>query len=234
MWMAATAVVLAVFRATDNREHLAWPKNAVEISRNTCLSILSGACLASLGAFAIRYWRRVPVLRQPGHLLLLVYTFIVFRDLGSEWLDPIHYRHVRLVVAFELARLISCAGGLVLLNMEWRWRSLFAWLAAIPCLYFVVALYPMLAFRLAEVPNPWSPAYLWSTIIFLAAIIALGAVDIFTKSRRDWLHWVGVSVVLALQVFAIANSFYLDWRLGHPPAHHYSYSRVEVPASENS
>src|SRR6185503_15074836 len=85
-----------------------------------------------------------------------------------------------------------CCTLLLTLRIEWRWRGVFVATAGGRLMMIVAALSAWLDFPLGAILSlTYSP---WAMLFWFLVLVAIAVWDILASARRDWLHWVGVSV----------------------------------------
>jgi hypothetical protein len=153
---------------------------------------------------------------QPGHWLLLLgvataaldgATTLFVRCVLARWLDPWEEWHVIQWIGWG-------AGAIVLLAFlfapikEWRWRLPIAVGLALAASRSVLLFLVWRGFRNGRSPFAWETPARWEAAGIALAVLALAAAaatDLVYRQRRDWLHWLGVAVCLALAAAELAN-----------------------------
>ncbi|HUE74389.1 MAG TPA: hypothetical protein VMP01_26135 [Pirellulaceae bacterium] len=234
LWMLGTGISLTYSRAKlvwfeparsqlDNiidAEALATWQQAVAV----VICPFAGAAVAALLATGWQLARRKPIpCSQPGHWLLLVAGVAFLNNVTDA---VMRYLTLRALLAEQDYSLLTSLriGLLAIINLgvaalffvAWRftlgpkrWRFYFACGAMI---YGLAAPLTLAIFAIGLTELPTEPLMVLAAIIFLPLAIALVisfvwsvAKDIWSKERRDLLHWIGVIVVIGTAVVTVAD-----------------------------
>jgi hypothetical protein len=210
LWTFCSAAVLTLFRTIESLQG-DLPEGYASVQRvSSVLSgVISGAVLA--GAIVLVHTRvrgTPPMLRHPGHWLLLVTAIVTLTQLAAYVLILLLFgigdmfflliygaTSLFAVIAYVLA---------VLRNVAVRWKVCFGAIAAIDALQgiFYVGIWafgPQLAILTAVAR--WGHPFLAGWV----AVVSL--VDLVVGQRRDWLHWTGVTT------YAMTSGIALIWMI---------------------
>jgi hypothetical protein len=201
LWLLATAVVLGFeqwrLKVSESDATFRWYFNG----RLLFFAPLEGACLASL---ALCFGKRFP--SEPGHWCLVIrgtdYASVTAQEavnffIGEAWLNALPawlsviYGHSPLVAPAALA--LFAAG-----QFQKFWRATFIAIAVNP---LTSVLHTLLVINFKG--NRWFlDEFSWSLgsrlVYSLPALLAVCAVVNERPSRQDFLHWVGVAVMLLI------------------------------------
>jgi hypothetical protein len=153
---------------------------------------------------------------QPGHWLLLLALAVALLDgattlfvqgVAARWLDPWEEWFVIQWIGWGAGAVIVLAFLFAPLR-DWRWRLPLAAALILAASRSLLMLITWIGYRKGapllawETPARWEAA--WIAVAAITLILA-GVVDFVVRCRRDWLHWTGVAVCLALAATELAN-----------------------------
>ena len=219
VWTAFTAVVLTVFLAISPPE-----EDTVGLERmwlygvRFAYSIIYGAALTGMMIFVrwIVTAKSFAVL-QPGHWLLMLVAIGAMIDgavaIVIKWfVEPNWWRHsnagfelwlLHQVVGYGAAVFVGIA-MVILSRVERGWRLAFAGfvvLFGVECALSLITF--LVERRTLRWDTPWYLPHAGISVggaIFTLIAFALIIVDHRCGIQRDWLHWTGLAVALALAV----------------------------------
>jgi hypothetical protein len=236
LWMAGSAVLLLFMRRMDERFADLLPEGWQTFQRVMHLvqSMIFGAALTGFPLFYFYWRRRSPYPRHPGHwLLLLLGTGLLLHWVLFETtpVNPQHdyesykywavFRHslstaveslLLVTASVFLIRSRSIIWSLVLLGTVLL--SALEWLAVLIEYDFVPGIRRLASPYSSGLPYPLF-LYVYRATITLPQLGVMAAclVDVFTRTRRDWAHWMGVCCFLLGAASAWAWQF---WSMLNP------------------
>ncbi len=207
-----------------------------ELLHISFLGLVVGFAFASLLMAPVAWYLKAPYPRDPGHWLLMVHGIaaILFRGLfigillffrphdggdGADWLDLTHWFRVwqmcHLLALMFYSTLFLTGAILSPGGVHWRiiWAVFFARFV-IEILYGSVCLLELIIFRSSNLENllmyPWATA---PQMVMIPVIMSGALVDLLQKRERDWLHWLGLVVVVLLiladVVFPVIHFYFI-------------------------
>ncbi|MEQ8785691.1 MAG: hypothetical protein RIC55_05310 [Pirellulaceae bacterium] len=236
LWTVGSALVLLFFRRVDAIHSPELPadwrlfRQVMQVSS----SMTYGAALASFSMFYFYRRRRSPYPFHPGHWLLLkmglgiLASWLLLETLPNDVegdLDSNRWSiSLRVVVESGLNVLVlTTAAVLLIINRSVTWAvvlliaSLLSFLAALSLLAELDIL-PGISLRNSR--SPMSLVQQLYTILRFAGVtvaqigaVAAGLLDIVTRTRRDWVHWLGVCCFVSIGVSSWA---WIIWSILNP------------------
>ncbi len=227
IWLAATVVLLAIYVAED----IAYGRIQQGVGPWTTY-VLQGVSAAVFGAalvgagILVRFSRVATINRfQPGHWLIINFAIVGFLGM-LFW--PIWRRYstepntslmICTAIYIMITGVLFCYAAMRL-NDAKRWKASFGFFAAV---YLLVSIIPvlialpgtlrssilrsmpilLLEFGMIALLAAFLIIAIIAIIMFLAAIV----IDVRTKCRRDWLHWLGIVTVASIPLINVA------WRI---------------------
>jgi hypothetical protein len=233
LWTAATAALLSLnlTLAGDSIGH--GPTAALWVHRvsQTIDAIILAAALVGSGVLIQARCYTMLNRLQPGHWLVMIVSLEFVLHIAAQLLYPVLQLNgigsmpIVQGVAVVTTGLITAAYVLAFLKLRdaKRWKVLMG-AKAIAAIMTTLVLLVMLVLWLLS-PSPYGPAtslawiYLFPSICSLVAFLMLPVVaglDLFRNAARDWLHWLGVTIVLiaGLSSFALQLCYVLLARTG--------------------
>lgn len=210
LWGVGTAVVMSTLSTIRLLNQ--WPVNRQTYLHDLLGGIAYGAAFAGI-LIGLQRWREGRrLIYHPGHLYLYFAGAAMLLDLGLTLvLSMVAQMQDRAFGAYFFHRqLIGYSVSIVVLvAAAIRCRPTFLWCLPIAALLLLSIM--QVAGSLIFLVDAWRPllgAYSWlapyKTFVPLAAfgtatLLLVALVDFFrTGQRRDWLHWAGVGVFLAM------------------------------------
>ena len=190
-WIAVTAVLLAIYQRSGLRSRdlpqflsfLFWP---------SCYAIVGGAGVTGFSVLCSARTPGSPLIRQPGHWVLLCVTLSVLLVLlvnplrSSGW----------------VARSMPIQNFVLTVAWTWAaWRSRGAW----RFLFGIDALSHLVVFG-GVLITATMDGYRASTSLSLitnSLILVWAGFEVLAARRRDWAHWLGIFCV----AFALASTY---------------------------
>jgi hypothetical protein len=208
LWMTLTAVVVALRRPTPSplSGQLAVYQEAFSLWDSMLFSLGIAALLVAVARFVRN---GAGCATQPGHWLLFV---IGFRGLSNiaQHVIPISELNAAALLCAQLAATILTAETFVLAAYCSRqpWRSVF-WLGAVRDLGMIVVG--------CFLPNRslWMMILLWTASYgLLLALLLIALYDGWRGTRRDTIHWIGVTASIIYGGQQLFEEAIIDWLLG--------------------
>jgi hypothetical protein len=233
LWTAATAALLSLnlTLAGDSIRH--GPTAALWVQRvsQTIDAILLAAALVGSGVLIRARCYTMLHRLQPGHWLVLIVSFEFVLHIAARLLYPVLQLNgigsvpVIQGVAVVTTGLIAAVYVLAFLKLRdaKRWKILMGAKAIAAIMTTLVLLVMLVLWLVSPSPYPLATSLTWiflfPSICSLAAFLMLPVVaglDLFRHAVRDWLHWLGVAVVLVAGIssFALQLCYFLLARTG--------------------
>ena len=160
---------------------------------------------------------------QPGHWLMIAYTFSAIVQMGSQYLrelvicicgeylfdSPYLKTFTLIVTTVFVVRLVGSTG--IYLWAAFRCKGGRHWTTALCLLPAIVLFHAGLKTVLARLLSAQSLGKFFMimsyTSLIMPGLVVIGAVviDLFNGRRRDWLHWTGVGIVVVPMLLAIGR-----------------------------
>ncbi|MCD4728543.1 MAG: hypothetical protein K8R46_12825 [Pirellulales bacterium] len=223
--MVATVVLLAIYVAED----IAYGRIQQGVGPWTTY-VLQGVSAAVFGAalvgagILVRFSRVATFNRlQPGHWLIINFAIVgllgmlfwpIWRRYSTE---PNTSLMICTAIYIMITGVLFCYAAMRL-NDAKRWKASFGFFAAVYLLVSITIsvlialpgtlrsssmLILLLEYGMIALPAAFLIIAIIAIIMFLAAIV----IDVRTKCRRDWLHWLGIVMVASIPLINVA------WRI---------------------
>jgi hypothetical protein len=235
LWTTVTAVLLKVFMALTGESlrlfpsEQAWVFKVMQVVQVITLSsmIVGSGVLVRLRCYTM------PKRFQPGHWLVLISTFELIIGLAASllyWLVGVmgvQMGGVGRVLMFLVFVLTAAAYPCAFFQLRdaRRWKVLIGAKAigavtavATGLVSLVATLFncssPFASTMSAEIV--WYCSTSWSVAVF-AALLSAAALDLYRRTARDWVHWLGVVAHGLTFIFMVAATVYFVFFFHVPP-----------------
>ena len=216
-WTAVTAVLLKISMAAG---WLDSPTDelprALRIFFTTTTSIYTMVLAAGVVGTSVIFracLRGVPGRLQAGHWMLVTATVVtVFAlpfwlvipiaetYLDSEFSSFIFYSDIAVQSAAALLEAVLWLLATIRMREAFRWKALLGFFVvrdATLCIIYLGAIFSYSLFDLASLPV--------GAAIGLLALPLVVLIDLWHCVQRDWLHWLGVAIIITFEVLSIAQ-----------------------------
>ncbi len=202
LWTLCSAVYLTVMRAIHSLQEVPGEYAVIQNTSSVVGGVVAGAVL--MGAIVLGYSRYrigAPLVRHPGHWLLLISASMTLASLTVSLLffsSGLTSRTTFFLVygAIHMAEAIAYVFALRH-SRPIGWRSLFGALVLLSVLQtltylangFDLYLFPWWGV-LNSIPT-------WGQFLVCGWVVIVSTSDLMAGQRRDWLHWTGVTTYVA-------------------------------------
>jgi hypothetical protein len=218
LWTAVTAVLLAYFLALrgESINHIPTPSRWLFQISQTIDAIMLASALVGSGVLIRARCYSILTKLQPGHWLTLIVSLdfvfqlavrLLYRFLNLHGIEPrsILTTQSGAVVTGTLIAAVYILAFTKLRDAK-RWRILFgakmlgAGVNAVVNLIFLVTIlstaWPSSVMWISFFPG------IWFVVVFIM-LITVAVLDLRGRTPRDWLHWLGVGVVVGENVWPL-------------------------------
>jgi hypothetical protein len=161
---------------------------------------------------------------HPGHWMLLLglaaalldgaATLLVRGAVKLAWIAPWEEWYIIQVLGFAAGSFVIVV-FLCRARVEWRWRAIWMMILVLTASRSALWLLFWLNYRVGWPPgiSYTLPANVEAACMAAGAVALVGAIwcDAARKIRRDWLHWTGIAVWLAMAAVELAVCFHIFW-----------------------
>lgn len=230
IWTTVTAVLLklslAIGYSPDVKNYL---DNASQFMRtisfgaSSIMNILLAAGLVGMGVILLARIRGAKGRLLPGHWLLIIYTLndvlLAAKIHGQRLVEHMVRENMggrpnmSIVVVLALTAflirlailLVPCLWAAFRSKGGWHWTAA---LCLLPASELIHVGLKVVLFRLLSLQSFGMLSMIMGlTYLVIPGLAVLGAVsfDLYKGQRRDWLHWIGVAIVVVPMLFAIGR-----------------------------
>lgn len=215
LWTAASAGLLGVFELLTADKLQQLPPKLYWLTRSVQTLTFIAYASAFVGSFVLvqaRFYKRLRAL-QPGHWLVLIAALELAIELVAALLalssGPGRTTWITMIAALVLPAAIQVFAFYQLQDTK-RWKVFFAAYALAAITRVAARMFPVV-FMSFDMPlvllDWWWLLYLPNIICNIATVLAFITaivLDIRHHTPRDWLHWLGIVVSIAICTLTLA------------------------------